>query len=42
MLIRVPRSRGGELARALAGARGVVSARKAEPVRVQLDPPSPL
>jgi hypothetical protein len=42
MLVRVPRAQGGELARALAVARGVHSARKGEPVRVQLDPLSPL
>jgi primosomal protein N' (replication factor Y) len=39
-LVRVPRSRGAALARALAEVQGVRSARKAaEHVRVQLDPP---
>jgi len=37
-LIRVPRAQGAALARALHEAQGVRSARKAEPVRVRLDP----
>ncbi|MBA2416843.1 MAG: primosome assembly protein PriA, partial [Geodermatophilaceae bacterium] len=39
MLVRVPRADGAALARALHGAQGVRSARKAaDPARVQLDP----
>jgi primosomal protein N' (replication factor Y) len=38
VLLRVPRTRGTELAEALKAAAGVRSARKAEPVRVELDP----
>jgi primosomal protein N' (replication factor Y) len=37
-LVRVPRQQGAELARALAGVLATRSARKAEPVRVVLDP----
>ena len=37
-LLRVPRARGAELATALKAAAGIRSARKAEPVRVELDP----
>lgn len=37
-LVRVPRTQGQHLATALASAVGVRSARKAEPVRVELDP----
>jgi primosomal protein N' (replication factor Y) len=37
-LLRVPRTAGADLARALKAAAGVRSARKAEPVRVELDP----
>ena len=36
--LRVPRSQGAALALALKGAAGVRSARKAEPVRVEMDP----
>ena len=38
VLLRVSRARAGELAAALKGASGVRSARKGEPVRVELDP----
>ncbi|MCU1674887.1 MAG: primosome assembly protein PriA, partial [Frankiales bacterium] len=38
LLLRVPRSRGLELAEALKVAQAVRSARKGEPVRVELDP----
>lgn len=38
LLLRAPRARGGELAAALKAAAGVRSARKAEPVRIELDP----
>ena len=38
VLLRVPRAAGAALAAALKGAAGVRSARKAEPVRVELDP----
>jgi primosomal protein N' (replication factor Y) len=38
VLLRVPRSAGQELAAAMKAASGVRSARKAEPVRVELDP----
>ncbi|MBC7374487.1 MAG: primosomal protein N' [Frankiales bacterium] len=38
VLLRVPRRSGSELAAALKGASGVRSARKGEPVRVELDP----
>jgi primosomal protein N' (replication factor Y) len=37
-LLRVPRTAGAELSAALKAAAGVRSARKAEPVRVELDP----
>lgn len=37
-MLRVPRALGGELAQALAEAQRLRSARKLEPVRVQLDP----
>jgi primosomal protein N' (replication factor Y) len=37
-LIRIPRAQGAALARALHEAQGVRSARKAEPVRVRIDP----
>ena len=37
-LVRVPRARGHELAAALKAAAAVRSARKAEPVRIELDP----
>ena len=40
VLLRVSRARAGELAAALKGASGVRSARKGEPVRVELDPQS--
>jgi primosomal protein N' (replication factor Y) len=38
LLLRAPRPRGRELAAALKAAAGVRSARKAEPVRIELDP----
>lgn len=38
LVLRVPRALGGELAQALAEAQRLRSARKLEPVRVQLDP----
>ena len=38
--LRVPRAQGAELAAALKAAAGVRSARKAEPVRIELDPAS--
>ena len=38
LLVRAPRTRGPELAAALQAVQAVRSARKAEPVRVQLDP----
>ena len=38
VLLRAPRTSGSDLARALKAAAGVRSARKAEPVRVELDP----
>jgi primosomal protein N' (replication factor Y) len=38
VLLRVPRERGAELASALKAAQAVRSARKGEPVRVELDP----
>ena len=38
LLLRAPRSRGAELAAALHGAAGIRSARKAETVRIELDP----
>ena len=38
LLVRVPRTRGPELSSALAGVLAVRSARKAEPVRVEVDP----
>ena len=38
LLLRVPRAAGPRLAAALAAAQGVRSARKGEPVRVELDP----
>lgn len=38
LVLRVPRTLGGELAQALAEAQRLRSARKLEPVRVQLDP----
>ncbi|GAC1445100.1 MAG: primosomal protein N' [Mycobacteriales bacterium] len=40
VLLRVARSHGFELATALKAAQGVRSARKGEPVRVELDPPA--
>ena len=40
LLVRAPRARGKELAAALRAVSAVRSARKAEPVRVQLDPVS--
>jgi primosomal protein N' (replication factor Y) len=38
LLLRAPRARGAELAAALKAAAGVRSARKADPVRIELDP----
>ncbi|THJ11435.1 primosome assembly protein PriA, partial [Nocardioides sp.] len=39
LVVRVPRAQGAALARALAEAQRLRSARKMEPVRVQVDPP---
>ena len=38
VLLRTPRTSGADLAGALKAAAGVRSARKAEPVRIELDP----
>ena len=38
LLLRAPRTNGADLAAALKAAAGVRSARKAEPVRIELDP----
>lgn len=38
VVVRVPRSQGADLSRALAEAQRLRSARKLEPVRIQVDP----
>lgn len=40
VVVRVPRARGGDLARALGELQRVRSSRKLDPVRIQVDPPS--